>query len=172
MLTRSFWYFQQLIQIETSFTMNSTMHRVGYSLGPGLVGEGRRSWALERQSHKDTRDGFSVASVHPGWAQSGLGWQLLMYFKGREESQRIRDAKTGNETKLTDHFPLLTVLSTGQTPNKAWAWVPGCGLGTLKANHSINYQKTKKLVTKAFTLKTECTRWPHSGKKEHPAAVT
>lgn len=109
MLTRSFWYFQQLIQIETSFTMNSTMHQVGYSLSAGLVGEGRRSWALERQSHKDTRAGFSVASAHPGWAQSGLGWQLLMYFKGREESQRIRDAKTGNETKLTDHFPLLTV---------------------------------------------------------------
>ena len=88
--------------------MNSTIHQVVYSLNPGLVREGRRSRSLERQSHKDNRDGSSVAPAHPGWAQSGLGWQLPMYFKGREESQRIRDAKTGNETKLTDHFPLLT----------------------------------------------------------------
>lgn len=83
-----------------------------------------------------------------------------MYLKGREESQSIRDAKAGNETKLTDHFPLLTVKFPllGQTPNKAWTWVPGYSLGTSKANHSINYQKNKKLVTKVFSLKPEHTQ--------------
>lgn len=81
-----------------------------------------------------------------------------MYFKGREESQRIRDAKIGNETKLTDHFPLLPVLSTGQTPNKARPWAPGYSLETLEANHSIDYQNPPKLVTKVFSLKAECAQ--------------
>lgn len=82
---------------QTGFTINPGSECTVLIQGWSEKDKGPGPW---KESHKDTRDVFRVASAHTGWTEWRLGWQLLIYFKGREESKRIRDAKTRDETVI------------------------------------------------------------------------
>lgn len=91
---------------EAGFT-NSVPHytRNWYSPDPGLVREGKGSQSLTRETLQGTRDVSTVAPAHKIWAERGA-WLAAARFQGREESQRIRDAKTRKDA-LRD--PKLTL---------------------------------------------------------------
>lgn len=56
---------------------------IGTALIQGWSEKEKKCWSLKRESYKDihTRGIPRVASALTGWIESGLNWQLLMYFR-------------------------------------------------------------------------------------------
>lgn len=64
-----------------------------------------QGWSEKGKGSGLTRTPETVLGWHlPTWAGQGgggvLGWQLLIYFQGRKESQRVRDVKARDETVM------------------------------------------------------------------------
>lgn len=72
---------------EAGFTTNSTTHQVLVQPQSGVGQRREKSLVPEIRDSQDTRDVSRVVSAHTGLVERGLGWQLLMDFRGGKRAK-------------------------------------------------------------------------------------